>query len=68
MRQIFVDHARGRNREKRGAGMAQVQLNEVPDASQERPEILVQLDDALNELTKFDERKAKVVEMRFFAG
>ena len=68
MRQILVDHARGRNREKRGAGMAKVQLNEALDASQERPEILVQLDDALNELAKFDERKAKVVEMRFFAG
>lgn len=68
MRQILVDHARGRNREKRGAGMAKVQLNEALDASQERPEILVQLDDALNELAKFDERKSKVVEMRFFAG
>ncbi len=68
MRQILVDHARGRNREKRGAGMAKVQLNEALDASQERPEILVQLDDALNELAKFDGRKAKVVEMRFFAG
>lgn len=68
MRQILVDHARGRNRVKRGAGVANVQLNEAIDAAQERPEILVDLDDALNELAKFDERKAKVVEMRFFAG
>jgi RNA polymerase sigma-70 factor (ECF subfamily) len=68
MRQILVDHARGRNREKRGAGANKVQINEALDASQERPEILVELDDALNELAKFDERKAKVVEMRFFAG
>ena len=68
MRQILVDHARGRNRVKRGAGVANVQLNEAMDAAQERPEILVDLDDALNELVKFDERKAKVIEMRFFAG
>ncbi len=68
MRQILVDHARGRNRVKRGAGVANVQLNEAMDAAQQRPEILVDLDDALNELAKFDERKAKVIEMRFFAG
>jgi RNA polymerase sigma factor (TIGR02999 family) len=68
MRQILVDHARGRNRAKRGAGVANVQLNEAMDAAQQRPEILVHLDDALNELAKFDDRKAKVIEMRFFAG
>ena len=68
MRQILVDHARGRNRAKRGAGAANVQINEAIDAVQEKPEILVELDDALNELAKFDERKAKVIEMRFFAG
>lgn len=50
MRQILVDHARDRNRDKRGAGVAKVQFNEALDASQERPKILVQLDDALNEL------------------
>ncbi len=68
MRQILVDHARGKNRAKRGGGAANVQINEAIDAAEERPEILVDLDDALNELAKFDERKAKVVEMRFFAG
>lgn len=68
MRQILVDHARSRNRVKRGAGVVNVQINEAIDAAQERPEVLVELDDALNELAKFDARKAKVVEMRFFAG
>jgi len=68
MRQILVDHARGRNRAKRGAGVGNVQLNEALDASQQRPEILVHLDDGLNELAQFDARKAKVIEMRFFAG
>lgn len=68
MRQILVDHARGRNRVKRGGGAINVQLNEALDASNQRPEILVELDEALNELARFDERKAKVIEMRFFAG
>ncbi len=68
MRQILVDHARGRNRVKRGAGVANVQINEAIDASHQRPDILVHLDDALIELDKFDQRKAKVIEMRFFAG
>jgi RNA polymerase sigma factor (TIGR02999 family) len=68
MRVILVDHARAKNRAKRGAGAAKVSIQEALDASEERPETLVQLDDALNELAKFDERKAKVIEMRFFAG
>jgi RNA polymerase sigma factor (TIGR02999 family) len=68
MRQILVDHARGKSREKRGGGAANLPINEAIDSLEERPEILVNLDDALNELAKFDERKAKVIEMRFFAG
>jgi RNA polymerase sigma factor (TIGR02999 family) len=68
MRQILVDYARGKKRAKRGGGIANVQINEAIDAADDRPEILVHLDDALNELAQFDQRKAKVIEMRFFAG
>ncbi|WP_080507853.1 sigma-70 family RNA polymerase sigma factor [Bryobacter aggregatus] len=68
MRLILVDHARKKKRIRRGSGAVNLQLNESLDAVQQRPALLVQLDDALNELAKFDERKAKVIEMRFFAG
>ena len=68
MRRILVDAARARRSEKRGGGMAKVNLNESIDAMADRGRELVALDDALDALAKFDARKAKVVEMRFFGG
>ena len=67
MRRILVDAARSRHYQKRGAGAQKVSLDEgmmVVDPSRN----LVALDDALDELAKVDERKSKVVEMRFFGG
>src|SRR5579863_10160868 len=57
MRQILVDHARRRGRDKRGGGDRPVTIDEDAIAT-DRPEVLVALDDALVELESFDARKA----------
>ena len=67
MRQILVDHARSHRAAKRGHGQ-KVELNEALAFSAEKSDELVALDDALKELEKFDERKCRVVELRFFGG
>jgi len=68
MRHILVDMARGRNRERRGGGITPLSLEEELIFSPERATQLLALDDALIDLAKVDERKSRVVEMRFFAG
>jgi RNA polymerase sigma-70 factor, ECF subfamily len=67
MRQILVDRARKRYAQKRGGGERPVTFTEnaVP---YERPEELIALDEALETLKGFDERKARAVEMAYFAG
>lgn len=68
MRRILVDHARRRCAEKRGGGVAPVTL--LPDAvAMEQPsEQLLAVDAALEGLAVFNERLARVVECRYFAG
>jgi RNA polymerase sigma factor (TIGR02999 family) len=66
MRRILVDHARQHNL-KRGAGVQHVSLEDTA-VVREQDEDLVVLDDALHALTRFDTRKAQVVELRFFGG
>jgi RNA polymerase sigma factor (TIGR02999 family) len=68
MRRILVDFARSRNYQKRGGGAIQVSLVHAEAISSEKGEDLVALDEALQALAAIDERKAKVVEMRFFGG
>jgi RNA polymerase sigma factor (TIGR02999 family) len=68
MRNILVDEARRRLSAKRGAGPARLTLNEALQWSDERPQTLVALDDALTTLAQMDARRAKVLELRFFAG
>ncbi len=68
MRRILVDFARARNREKRGGGEIQVSLSAAAKVPSERSADLVALDDALQTLEKLDQRQARVVELRFFAG
>lgn len=70
MRQVLIDHARERGRDKRGGGIAKENLTlDVPDASRGPAALdLLALDDALVELAKADARKAELVELRFFAG
>jgi RNA polymerase sigma factor (TIGR02999 family) len=67
MRQILVDHARAKAAVKRGGGAQAVTLDEQMIASG-RPEELLALDDALTALAVVDERKAKAIELRYFAG
>ena len=68
MRRILVDAARARAAGKRGGGTPRVSLDEVPLAAPERGKSLVALDDALTALADVDERKSRVVELRYFGG
>ena len=68
MRRILVDHARARGARKRGGGDARLTFDEALVVTAEARENFVALDDALEALAKFDERKSRVVELRFFGG
>jgi RNA polymerase sigma factor (TIGR02999 family) len=68
MRRILVDFARSKRYQKRGGGVVRVTFDEMLLAASEPGQDLVALDDALLELAKVDERKSRVVEMRFFGG
>jgi RNA polymerase sigma factor (TIGR02999 family) len=68
MRRILVDHARSRQYQKRGGGVANLSLDEGLVVADERGADLVALDDALEALAAVDARKSQVVEMRFFGG
>lgn len=68
MRRVLVDFARSRSALKRGAGETPVRLDEARDGANERSRELLEIDEALRALAASDERKANVVEMRFFGG
>jgi len=68
MRRILVDYARNRSYAKRGGGALQVSLDEDLVVSEERSAEVVALDDALQSLARLDERKSRLVELRFFGG
>ena len=68
MRRVLVDHARARGFQKRGGGAQTVPLETTILVSRAPDIALLDLDDALDALAEVDERKAKVVEMRFFGG
>jgi len=65
MRRILVDHARSKQREKRGGHARNLPLNEAGYFSHERAAELVELDDALQLLADIDARKSRVVELRY---
>ena len=70
MRRVLVDHARGRHALKRGSAATQVTLgdaDQVAAASAEGVDVLA-LDEALARLAELDPRKARLVELRYFAG
>lgn len=67
MRQILVDHARTRQAAKRGGG-EKISLWDAADSRSNRVLEVMALDQALNRLAGIDERKAQLVEMRFFGG
>jgi RNA polymerase sigma factor (TIGR02999 family) len=68
MRRILVDWARSRGYQKRGGEAKRASLDEALLVSPESPIDLVGLNKALEDLEKFDARKAKVIELRFFGG
>src|SRR5262245_50446295 len=68
MRHILVDSARARLYQKRGGGAIEVSLDEAIFVSPQSDPDLISLDDALTALAQIDERKSRIVELRFFAG
>jgi RNA polymerase sigma factor (TIGR02999 family) len=68
MRRILVDHARTRGYQKRGGGAEKVALDEAMVVSAAPEADIVALDEALHELARFDERKSRIVELRYFGG
>jgi len=68
MRHVLVDHARAKSRTKRGGGAVHIPLDDAVALSPERIEQVLAIDLALQRLAAKDERKSKVLEMRFFAG
>ena len=70
MRRVLVDHARGRNAQKRGSGATLVTVDDLDDLPQPASADfdLVVLDDALSRLTALDARQGQIVELRFFGG
>jgi len=68
MRRILVDHARTRRAQKRGGEGVHVTFDEALVVTDEPRRDFVALDDALEALAQFDDRKSRVVELRFFGG
>ena len=68
MRQILVDHARVHAAKKRGSTPIHFALDDVQIPIEERAGSIIALDEVLEKLAGFDERQAKVVEMKFFGG
>lgn len=69
MRRILVDQARSRHRLKRGGDRARVELHEGIEPGAEGPSTdLIELDEVLNALEKYDQRKYQVVMLQYFAG
>jgi RNA polymerase sigma factor (TIGR02999 family) len=68
MRRILTDFARSRRYQKRGGAALHVPFDEALFEGQDRPADIIALDDALKALAVVDERKSRIVELRFFGG
>jgi RNA polymerase sigma-70 factor (ECF subfamily) len=68
MRRILLNYIRDQKRLKRGGDAIQISLSEAMIISAQKTSELLALDEALKRLAEFDERKGKVVELRFFGG
>jgi RNA polymerase sigma factor (TIGR02999 family) len=68
MRRILVDFARSRNYQKRGGGLAHIQLEEAATVPKAVGSEMLAVDEALKQLAAIDSRKSEVVELRFFGG
>ena len=68
MREILIDYARTRNRDKRGGGLAPICLEDAGELAAAQEVDLVALDDALNVLEQIDTQQRQIVELRYFGG
>jgi RNA polymerase sigma factor (TIGR02999 family) len=68
MRRVLVDHARKRHRIRRGGGALRLELDEEKLAEPIRDDTLLALDEAVDRMAAFDPGRARIVELRFFAG
>jgi RNA polymerase sigma factor (TIGR02999 family) len=68
MRQILVNYAKSYRAQKRGGGAIKVELDEAAIVSPEQSRAIVELHEALERLGTLDSRKARVVELKYFAG
>ena len=68
MRRILVDHARAKNRAKRGGSNIRVSFNEANVLAPSQNIDIVALDEALERLSEIDEQQSRIVELRFFSG
>jgi RNA polymerase sigma factor (TIGR02999 family) len=68
MRRVLLNYARDQKRYKRGGGVYKVSLSEADVMSEEKSVELIALDEALQQLSIIDERKSRVVELRYFGG
>ena len=69
MRLILADHARTRLAGKRGGGLAPAAVDEIPlEGRSHRLEDMLAMEEALDELSRVDERRCRILEMRFFGG
>lgn len=68
MRRILVDHARSKRAFKRGGGLHRVGFDDAFIQVQERPEVILALDQALDKYARQDPRGAYVAELRLFGG
>jgi RNA polymerase sigma factor (TIGR02999 family) len=68
MRRVLVDFARARDNQKRGGALHRVTFDQNLPVASDSPEDLIAIDDALRALAEQYERKAQVVELRFFGG
>ena len=68
MRNLLIDHARTKGRQKRGGDRQKFVFDEALVACQEQKNEFLALNDAIDELSEIEPRKAQVVEMRYFGG
>jgi RNA polymerase sigma factor (TIGR02999 family) len=68
MRRILVSYARSQRSQKRGGGALKIELDEAALISAEESKQIVDLHEALEELSALDSRKAQVVELKYFGG
>lgn len=68
MRHILVDYARSKHNQKRGGWQDRITLADDAAISKDKSREMVALDEALKSLERIDERRSRVVEMKFFGG